>query len=74
MKIKFQGTMKDMFREGTGDVRINFVAKGTVQDARGGPEAKEATVNASILLRFLHAENIRFGQKLTITVDTDEDQ
>jgi len=73
MKIKFQGTMKDMRREGTGDVRINLTSNGAVQDARGGPEAKAATIDASIVLRMLHAENLRFGQKLTITLETDED-
>lgn len=74
MKVKFASDIKSIQREGTGDVRINFTcAAGVVQDAKGDPNSKLVTIDGSCVLRLLHAQHIRFGDKLKITLEVDGD-
>lgn len=74
MKIKMTGTIMNIKRDG-GLVEMEIdvpKGQGQVQDFTGNPDAKSVEGVLVLQLRSIHADRITFGQKMIITVETDQ--
>lgn len=74
MKIKMTGTIMNIKRDdGLVEMEIDVPkGQGQVQDFTGNPDAKSVEGVLTILMRAIHADRITFGQKMIITVETDQ--
>lgn len=73
MKIKMTGTIMNVKRD-NGMVEMEIAipkGMGSVQDFTGAPDAKSVEGALVIQVRAIHADRIAFGQKMTITVETE---
>jgi hypothetical protein len=75
MKIKYEGKISSMSQEeveGMGSwVEICFdPTSSSVQEGGKGPDSKESLIELFFLVKPLVAEQLRYGQRLVVTIQT----
>lgn len=68
MKIKLKSKIKSIFLNSDSLVRIDLDLDGKVESER--VQGKEAEAKMTLFIKPLYAENLRFGQNITVEINT----
>ena len=72
VRARLQGRINEMARRPDGWVALMLDISGALVEGHKGEESKPVRVEATVVVKSLIADQLRFGQTLYVTISTEE--